>query len=368
MMQKILERKMDNVLEQKPGQSTTTHQVDRSLNLRVGEWVQVRSAEEILATLDEDQCVGGLPFMPEMLRYCGKAFRVFKSAHKTADTIELFSIRRMENAVHLEQLRCDGASHGGCQAGCLLFWKECWLKRVPEPKVIAKGAPRASAPAVERDASETASKSQCLLQGTRHPLADGEAERYRCQATEMLKATTEVRRRDRWDPRFYVKDLTSGNVKACDFIRFGALAMVNAFLRRWFRLSYPHVRSLAGDRTPTGELNLKEGELVRVKSKDEIERTLNRQRRNRGLWFDVEMLPYCGKGNFRVLRRVDRILNEKTGEMMNFTNPCIVLDGVTCSGNYLARRMFSPKHEYIYWREIWLERVLEANPRGNESE
>ena len=60
----------------------------RSLNLRVGEWVQVRSAEEIMATLDESGCVDGLPFMPEMLQYCGRVFRVFKSAHKTHDTIK----------------------------------------------------------------------------------------------------------------------------------------------------------------------------------------------------------------------------------------------------------------------------------------
>jgi hypothetical protein len=35
----------------------------------------------------------------------------------------------MANAVHLEGLRCDGITHGGCQAGCLIFWKEAWLKR-----------------------------------------------------------------------------------------------------------------------------------------------------------------------------------------------------------------------------------------------
>ena len=38
----------------------------------------------------------------------------------------------MTNAVHLEGLRCDGAGHDGCQAGCLLFWKESWLKRVDQ--------------------------------------------------------------------------------------------------------------------------------------------------------------------------------------------------------------------------------------------
>ena len=33
------------------------------------------------------------------------------------------------SAVHLET-RCDGSAHGGCQASCLLFWKDAWLKPV----------------------------------------------------------------------------------------------------------------------------------------------------------------------------------------------------------------------------------------------
>ena len=37
-------------------------------------------------------------------------------------------------AVHLDETRCDGQGHGGCQAGCLLFWKEAWLKRVAAPQ------------------------------------------------------------------------------------------------------------------------------------------------------------------------------------------------------------------------------------------
>jgi hypothetical protein len=173
----------------------------------------------------------------------------------------------------------------------------------------------------------------------------------------MMNATTEVRRRDRWDPRFYVRDLTSGNVRLYDFLRFGALAVMNAFLRRWFGISFPRVRGLAGEKTPTLQLNLQPGEWVRVKSKRDIMLTLNRQQRNRGMWFDAEMLPYCGKGNFRVLGRVERLIHEKTGQMTVLPNPCIILEGVTCSGNYLYQRMFSPRNEYMYFREIWLERA-----------
>jgi hypothetical protein len=338
------------------------------MNLRVGEWVEVRSPEEILATLDKDSSVNELPFMPEMLQYCGKRFRVYRSAHKTADTIELFSIRRLANAVHLEELRCDGTSHGGCQAGCLLFWKESWIKRVPDDQAVTRSIGRESEPAGER--SSCAANLSSLSRGTMRPVADGEPERYRCQATELLKATLEVRRRERWNPRFYVRDLTSGNVKLFDFIRFGALAMLNAFLLQWVGRRYPHVRGLAGEKTQSCELNLQVGELVRVRSKDQIMRTLNRQLRNRGMWFDVEMIPYCENGNFRVLRRVEKIINEKTGEMMKLSNSCLILDGVTCSGNYSYQRMFSRRHEYPYWREVWLERVQEttgsASPKRPE--
>jgi len=329
-------------------------QPDGGLNLRAGEWVEVRSADEILATLDDQQSLEALPFMPEMLRYCGSRFRVYKSAHKTADTIEHFSIRRMNRAVHLEALRCDGSAHGGCQAGCLLFWKESWLKRVGDTPGSTDGSRLAVRPGTETTPSGA---WQRLVPGTKRPAPPGKAERYRCQATEIPDATIDVKRRERWNPAFYFRDLSSGNVTVTDFIRFGALAALNAFLRSWFNFSIPRIRGSAGDKTPTGELNLQAGEWVRVKAKREIERTLNRQQKNRGLWFDAEMVPYCEKGSYRVLQRVERIVNEKTGEMMNLSNPCIILEGVTCSGNYLYQRMFSPRSEHMYFREIWLERA-----------
>src|SRR6185503_9144504 len=89
-------------------------------------FVEIRSKAEILATLDKSGRFEGLPFMPEMLAFCGKRFRVYKRAHKTCDTVNKTGGRRMNAAVHLEGLRCSGEAHGGCQAACLLFWKEAW--------------------------------------------------------------------------------------------------------------------------------------------------------------------------------------------------------------------------------------------------
>ena len=91
--------------------------------------IEVRSKEEILSTLDRNGCLDGMPFMPEMFKCCGKRLRVYKRAHKTCDTINNSGGRKVKNAVHLEQVRCDGEAHGGCQAECLIFWKEAWLKR-----------------------------------------------------------------------------------------------------------------------------------------------------------------------------------------------------------------------------------------------
>src|ERR1700752_2553531 len=119
-------------------QSTTTASAE---GLHVGDLVEVRSAEEIMATLDERGEFENLPFMPEMLKFCGQRLTVHKVAHKLCDTITSSGLHKMENAVHLTGSRCDGASHGGCQTACLLYWKEAWLNRVgpDEAKPAAAG-------------------------------------------------------------------------------------------------------------------------------------------------------------------------------------------------------------------------------------
>jgi len=57
------------------------------MTLCAGDWVQVRSKEEILATLDGNGRLDGLPLMPQMLKWCGQRFQVYKRAHKTCDTV-----------------------------------------------------------------------------------------------------------------------------------------------------------------------------------------------------------------------------------------------------------------------------------------
>jgi len=100
------------------------------LNLQHGEWVEVRSVKEIFATLNEQGKLRGLRFTPEMVKFCGKRFKVYQRLEKIIleDTGELRRIRTP--TILLEGVFCDGKAHGGCDRSCFLFWREVWLKRV----------------------------------------------------------------------------------------------------------------------------------------------------------------------------------------------------------------------------------------------
>lgn len=335
-----------------------------ALNLRVGEVVEVKSKEEILATLDERGELDSLPFMPEMLQFCGRRLEVYRRAVKFCDTKNWTRMHRLDNAVHLRAARCDGAAHGGCQAGCLLYWRESWLKRVDEPQTGAEaGDPRAGT-AAERAEAPVVCTEAMLMATVR---ADGGGakpgeERYSCQATELTRAGPE--RLAWWDARQYLRDVRTGNAGLLAMSRSVLVLLFNAFqagsrryLPPWLRLirggeKYPFVTGRLR-KTPKQTLDLQPGELVRVKSKEQILATLDRTGRNRGLSFDGEMLKYCGQ-QARVLRRVDNIIEESTGRLLRLPGDCIILDEVICAADY---HQYCPRSIYPYWREIWLERV-----------
>jgi hypothetical protein len=100
------------------------------LNLKPGEWVEVRSFDEILKTLDEKSKHRGIVFMPEMKKFCGKRFQVFKKVEKimSETTGEMRKIK--SPTVFLEGTLCDGEFHQGCDRACYCYWREIWLKRV----------------------------------------------------------------------------------------------------------------------------------------------------------------------------------------------------------------------------------------------
>ena len=333
---------------------------------RAGERVVVRSKEEILATLDAQGCVDGLPFMPEMLKFCGQEVTVRAVAHKTCEVAFHTALgRRLDSAVHFG--RCDGSAHGGCQAQCSLYWKDAWLKPVgaaePPRAEPAFGEEKLHALTVAPGPSETGGKA------------------YVCQATRIFYATQPL---PWWDVRQYAFDVVTRNHSIARVLRVTWLASLRATVKRLRPIKFARGASrrfselmhrlLTGRpspdlfrtgaplvKTPSGRLGLRPGEWVRIKPQEEIEKTLDKTARNRGLFFDPEeMAPFCG-GTHRVLSSVTQILDEATGLMRQMKEPCVILDGVACRAEYARCRLNCPRAYYAYWRELWLERV-DAEP------
>ena len=98
---------------------------------------------------------------------------------------------------------------------------------------------------------------------------------------------------------------------------------------------------------------------MQVKSKREIASLVDENGRNRGLSFDWEMVPHCGR-TYRVQDRVERIIDENTGEMIHFKSDCLILEGVACSGDLSEGRWLCRRAIYPYWREAWLRRAGDA--------
>jgi hypothetical protein len=295
--------------------------------LLVGDVVEIRSIDEIGKTLDGDRCLDRLPFMPEMARFCGQRAWVFRCVDKIYDYGRSKTLRRLEDAVLLGGLRCDGTSHGGCQASCYLLWKRTWLKPVAEAG-IARGRTGHPAPAAWRESA---------------PIAD----QYSCQYTQLAAASTPMAT---WDVRQDLRPLASGNVTLSAFLVAMLTRLFNAVQQARGGVEYPSLMPGPQSALPSPERDLAPGDRVRVRPMEDIAITLDQGGRHRGLWFDRDMVKHCGR-RYSVLRRVDRIIDDATGRMLELKRPSLVLAGAEASGEFLR---FCAQHEYPFWRQEWL--------------
>ncbi len=304
---------------------------------RKGDWVEVRALREILPTLDANGTLDGLPFMPEMLEYCGKRLQVSARVvqavidgaalvHYTESFVRAF---HNDDVVLLELLRCSGMDHGGCKRGCRLFWKEAWLREAESGTASPDVAyPEVSPPAQFKPTT-----------------AEG---RFFCQSTEFGNATRHLSGRDRL--RNCLTTIQVGNCSVFELARqlavWGHWKFRRRFLGEWPRGTLTS--------TPIESLNLQPGELVEVKPLPEILNTLDARGRNRGLHFSPDMARLCGR-QFRVRSRAGPLITEVTGEVRAIKNT-VILEGAVCD---TATYSFGgcPRADLMYWREIWLRRV-----------
>ena len=314
--------------------------------MRSGDKVQLRSPSDILATLDEHGLLGGVPFMPEMLDYFGRTYTVDAQVLRACDTISYTGVRELEDTVLLEDLRCSGTGHSSCQAQCRIYWKEAWLRPAGGSSPLVD--PRAD--------SKYAELVERAARGAVAPNSTPAEPRYRCQATELLRAGKQI---GYWSPRSLISEVRSGNVGILRFVRVMSRVVVEEIGRKLGLVTLLPFRpdELKGQKSAMPELRgLKPGDLVQIRTSREIGQTLNERGTHRGLWYDREMKIYCGR-TARVKTKVERFIDEGSGKMVELASDAYILDGVVCEGYRSSGRWLCPRAIYPWWREAWLRPV-----------
>lgn len=303
-----------------------------SARLVPGDFVEVKGPEEIIQTLDGNGTLSQLPFMPEMVEFCGRRFRVLKRVVKTCayqsdSTMRTFAAG---DVVTLDGVRCSGAEHDGCQKACAIFWREAWLRKVDNSAAVA-GIDGASN-----------GRLRSRLKTSVGP------NKYFCQASELFRATDYLARWARIATCFH--EVRVGNCTAFEMARRISIWTFWKARRLFFGV-YAHGNNT---RTPAESLNLRAGDLVEVKPMANIKETLSPTGHNRGLFFTPDMGALCGERQ-RVERRLEKIIVDGTGEMRKLHNT-VYLEGSPCGCAHVALGG-CPRAELSYWREIWLRQA-----------
>lgn len=308
--------------------------------LQAGTIVYVRPVQQILATLNQQGTLDGLPFMTEMLRYCGQRCRV--ASHVEATCVLGSGLRRFEldDVVTLEGVRCDGQAHEDCEVACVIFWKEAWLSRKSLP------GPGNLDPRFEP--------------GTIELLSGSHSRQLVCQSTALRSATEPVGRCRKY--ALIIKHLLTRRIGFRLMVRYAGPALFWRLVGPFYRFGKGVKAKLAAkgpaelpDRCSSegAPLPLKPGDWVQVRTKQEIQQTLDSNARNAGLSFTLDMFPYCG-GTYQVRSPIHTIIRETDGRRVHLHNT-VSLNQVTCRG--LLHCGVCPREHFLWWRDAWLKRA-----------
>jgi hypothetical protein len=97
------------------------------------------------------------------------------------------------------------------------------------------------------------------------------------------------------------------------------------------------------------------GDVVRVRSAEQIRGTLDEQGGLKGCSFALGMYRYCGR-ELRVAKVVDRFFDEARWRMLKARN-LVLLEGVHCDGSSIPDTQGCDRMCFYFWRTEWLEKV-----------
>ena len=309
----------------------------KDAKLRPGDLVEVKTPAEIVQTLDAEGTVDHLPFMREMVEYCGQRFRVSRRVVKAcASGMKGGSVLRgfrSDDVVLLDGLRCSGADHDGCQKSCTIFWREAWLRKVDE-----SASPAAVSPADREKLRER-------LRTTAAPNL------YFCQASELLRATKSLTKWERYTK--WVSEIRSGNCSVWEMAQRMGFFWSGRFIARPSVLT-----AIAGTRARR-----------RKRSTCRLEKSCrsSRSKASSTHWMRQQVIGDCGFLRTCACCAASNSAWREGSTSSSLTGQERCASFATrCS--WKARTVDAPdiafggcsRAEYVYWREIWLRRSDES--------
>ncbi len=216
----------------------------------------------------------------------------------------------------------------------MIFWKEAWLAKVDSDKNVANEAPDPAA-------------ATALRARLHAPMKDG---KYFCQSTNLLSAVRGLSGVER------LKKVIA-DIRVKTYTVPQALGLVlRPLTAKVLKLFVPRIPKTDRKKTPKFSSGLQPGDWIEVKSIPEIAETLDVNGQNRGLQWSMDLAHYSGR-RFRVARRLEKIIVEYNGKMMNVSDT-VLLEGASCPCKYVIGGC--PRADLIYWREIWLRKIEDA--------
>jgi len=136
----------------------------------------------------------------------------------------------------------------------------------------------------------------------------------------------------------------------------------NSYVKQWIKRIYYFFIRFGGQseqqisaKAFIPEVPLKKGDLVKVRSKEEILSTLDPFNELKGCAFLFEMHQYCGTEQ-RVFKSMERFMDERDYKVKK-TKGLILLENNFCTGTPVFGKC--DRSCFLFWREEWLEKIRE---------
>ena len=96
-------------------------------------------------------------------------------------------------------------------------------------------------------------------------------------------------------------------------------------------------------------------DMVKVRSREEINVILDEWRKHKGCSFMDQMYDHCEK-KYRVLKEINYFFDEVKQKMVKCRD-IVILDGVTCSGKRTLYKEWCDRNCFLFWHKDWLDKI-----------